>query len=52
MLKKIEGSRLETFEMVIASFGVDDKHRKPRFFEETFLLVEISRDIAFGLSLP
>lgn len=45
--QKINGSRPETFGMVIALFQVDDKIGKFCFLEETFLLVEISIDVAF-----
>ena len=30
--QKIDGSALETFEMVIADFQVEDKGGRPRFF--------------------
>ena len=35
--------------MVIASFSIKDKEEKSRFFEETFLLADISIDIALGI---
>lgn len=47
--QKIYSSRLKTFEMVIASFQVDYKDRKSHFFKETFLLVDISISVAFGM---
>ena len=36
--QKIDGSALETFEMVIADFQMEDKSGRPRFFQETFLV--------------
>lgn len=35
--------------MVITSFLLDDKDKKFRFFEEIFLLANISIDIVFGI---
>ena len=36
--QKIDGFALETFEIVIADFQIENKARKPRFFQETILL--------------
>ena len=36
--QKIDGSVLETFEMVIADFQVENKVGRPRFFQEIFLV--------------
>ena len=47
--QKIDGTTLETFGMVIAAFSVHDRARKVRFFEETFLLADISMDVALGM---
>lgn len=47
--QKINGSRLETFDMVIASILLDDKDRKSWFFEKTFLLGNISMNIALEM---
>lgn len=33
--------------MVIASFLIDDKNKKFRFFEEIFLLADISIDVSY-----
>ena len=38
--QKIDGSALETFEMVIANFQVKEKGDRPRFFQETFLVAK------------
>lgn len=47
--QKIDGSRFETFGMIRASFLIDDKIKKYRFFEKTFLLADISMNVAFGI---
>ena len=39
--QKIDDSALETFEMVIADFQVEDKSGRPRFFHKTFLVTDI-----------
>ena len=44
--QKINSSELNTFGMVIASFLIEDKDRKYRFYEEIFLLADISINIA------
>lgn len=36
--------------MVIAFFSLDDKDGRSQSFQNTFLLVHISMDIAFGMS--
>ena len=36
--QKIDGSVLETFEMVIADFQVENEGGRPKFFQETFLV--------------
>lgn len=46
--QKINGSKLETYEIVIALFEVDDKVKKFRFFEKIILLANINKDVAFG----
>lgn len=45
--QKIYDCRLESYEMVIVSFQIDNKDKKSYFFEETFLLANSSIDIAF-----
>ena len=47
--QKIDGSTLETFGMVLASFQVEDKLGRIRFFQETFLLANISAEIVLGM---
>ena len=40
--QKIDGFTLETFEMVLASFQMKNKLGRPRFFQKTFLLANLS----------
>ena len=47
--QKIDGSTLETFEMVIANFQVEDKGGKPRFFQETFLIANTKFKVILGM---
>ena len=37
------------FEMVLASFQVEDKLRRPWFFQETFLLADLSIEIVLKM---
>ena len=48
--QKINSSKQNIFGIIIASFSVEDKEKKSRFFEETFLLADISIDIALRTS--
>ena len=43
--QKINGSTLETFEMVIANLQVEDKVDRPRFFQKTFLVADTKYEI-------
>ena len=47
--QKINGSTLEMFGMVLASFQVEDKLGRARFFQETFLLANISVKVVLGI---
>ena len=47
--QKIDGSALETFEMVIADFQVEDKSGRPRFFQETFLVADTKFEVILGI---
>ena len=47
--QKIDGSTLETFGMVLADFQVENKLGKARFFQETFLLADISTEVVLGM---
>lgn len=43
----IDWSKPESYKLVITLFEVDDKDGNSRFFEKTFLLINISIDIIF-----
>ena len=47
--QKINGFALETFGMVIADFQVENKGGKPRFFQETFLIVNTKFEVILGM---
>ena len=48
-VQKIDGSTLETFEMVIADSQVDDKGSRPKFFQETFLVTDTKFEVMLGM---
>ena len=43
--QKINDSTFKTFGMVLASFQVKDKLGRPQFFQETFLLADLSMEV-------
>ena len=43
--QKIDGTTLDTYGMVVAAFSVKDKANRVRFFEETFLVANVSPEI-------
>ena len=47
--QKVDGSTLETFGMVLASFQVEDKLGRARFFQETFLVANTSVKVILGM---
>ncbi len=47
--QKIDGTTLETYEMVVSTFSVSDKDGRERFFEKSFLLADVSPDIVLGM---
>ena len=47
--QKINGSTLETFGMVLASFQVEDKLGQTRYFQKTFLLADIGLKVVLGM---
>ena len=47
--QKIDGSTLEMFGMVLASFQVEDKLGRARFFQETFILADLSVEMVLGM---
>ena len=48
--QKIDGTTFETYGMVITSFSMTDQANKIRFFEETFLVANISTDMVLEIS--
>ena len=47
--QKINDSIFEIFRMVLANFQVEDKLGRARFFQETFLLADISMEVVLGI---
>ena len=47
--QKIDGSTLISFEMVLASFQVEDKLGRTWFFQETFTLADINTKVVLGM---
>lgn len=47
--QKIDGSSLKTFKIVITYFLIDYKAARPWFLEDTFLIANISTDIALEI---
>ena len=47
--QKIDGSALETFEIVIADFQVEDKVGRPKFFQDIFLVADIKFEVILGM---
>ena len=47
--QKIDGTTLETYGMVVAAFSVEDKTNQIRFFEETFLVANVSPEVVLGM---
>ena len=48
-VQKNDSTMLETYEMVVAAFSVEDKANQVRFFEETFLVANISLEVVLGM---
>ena len=48
-VQKIDGSSPATYSMVIAAFQVIDKLGRSQFFQETFLLADISMEVVIGM---
>ncbi len=48
--QKIDGSPLETYGMVSASFSLRNSLGRAQFFEETFLLADASIKVVLGMS--
>ena len=47
--QKIDGTMLDTFGMVVTAFSVTDKANRVRFFEETFLVANVSPEVVLGM---
>ena len=47
--QKIDGTTLDTHGMVVAAFSVEDKANRVRFFEETFLVANVSPEVVLGM---
>ena len=47
--QKIDGTTLDTYGMVVAAFSVENKANRVRFFEETFLVANVSPKVVFGM---
>ena len=48
--QKIDGTMLETYRMVVAAFSLENKANQVRFFEETFLVANVSPEVVLGMS--
>ena len=47
--QKIDNTMLNTYEIVVVAFLVMDKANRVRFFEKTFLVVNVSPEVVFGM---
>ena len=47
--QKIDSTMLETYGMVVVAFSVENKANRVKFFEETFLVANVSLEIVFGM---
>ena len=47
--QKIDGTMLDTQGMVVAAFSLVDKANQVRFFEETFLMANVSPEVVLGM---
>ena len=47
--QEIDGTTLDTHKMVVAAFSVVDKANRVRFFEETFLVANVSPKVVLGM---
>ena len=47
--QKIDGTTLETYGMMVMAFSVTDQADKVRFFEEIFLVANVSPDVVLGM---
>ena len=47
--QKIDGTMLDTHGMVVAAFSMVDEANRVRFFEETFLVANVSPEVVLGM---
>ncbi len=47
--QKINSTTLETYGLVVSTFSMSDKDKRERFFEESYLLADVSPDIVLGM---
>ena len=47
--QKIDGTMLDTFGIVVSVFSVTNKANRVRFFEETFLVANVSPEVVLGM---
>ena len=47
--QKIDGTTLDTYGMVVAAFSLMDKANRVRYFEETFLVANVSPEVVLGM---
>ena len=47
--QKIDGTMLDTHGMVVVAFSVENKTNQVSLFEETFLVVNVSLKVVFGM---
>ena len=48
-VQKIDGTMLDSYEMIVTTFSMIDNINQARFFERTFLVVNISPAIVFEI---
>ena len=48
-VQKIDGTTLETYEIVVAAFSIKNKANQVRFFQATFLMAKISPEVVLGM---
>ncbi len=48
--QKIDGTTLETYEMVVSTFSMLDKDGRERSFEENFLLANVKTNIVLEIT--
>ena len=48
--QKIDGTTLNTYGMIVAAFSMEDQANQVRFFEESFLVANVSPEVVLGMS--